>query len=110
MTFRDMQTSTSASHTPPAPLKILYVDDDKDHLYLARHYLEKSGQFHVDTVPSARDALLHADISSYDAIVSDYQMPDLDGISRLSSAQYEAVKRFLLKPLITMLIFTFIRI
>jgi len=42
-------------------LSILLVDDDNDFLYIARHYLENSGEFRVDTTSSAQDALDYSD-------------------------------------------------
>lgn len=63
--------------------RILYVDDEKDLLELSRIFLEQSSEFHVDTHVSAQDALASPGISEYDAIVSDYQMPGMDGIAFL---------------------------
>lgn len=59
---------------------ILYVDDDPGLLDVGKLFLEQGGQFSVETVTSATQAfeLLHTD--HYDAIISDYQMPDMDGI------------------------------
>src|SRR5512147_430193 len=64
---------------------ILYVDDDEDLLRLNRIFLEKSGDFCVDTVSSAPGALekMGTALARYDAIISDYQMPGMDGIAFL---------------------------
>src|SRR5512137_687444 len=59
---------------------ILYVDDEPMLLELARLFLEKSGNFRVDTVTSATEALDILAKTSYDCIISDYQMPEMDGI------------------------------
>jgi PAS domain S-box-containing protein len=59
---------------------ILYVDDEPMLLELARLFLEKSGDFSVDTVTSATEALDILAKTSYDCIISDYQMPVMDGI------------------------------
>ena len=59
---------------------ILYVDDEPMLLELARLFLEKSGDFRVDTVTSATEALDILAKTSYDCIISDYQMPVMDGI------------------------------
>lgn len=45
--------------------------------------LEKSGLFSVDISESASAAMEKLKHASYDAIVSDYQMPDMDGIEFL---------------------------
>ena len=62
---------------------ILYVDDDPGLLDVGKLFLEQGGQFSVKTVTSATQAfeLLHTD--HYDAIISDYQMPEMDGIEFL---------------------------
>jgi PAS domain S-box-containing protein len=59
---------------------ILYVDDEPMLLELAKLFLEKSGDFCVDTVTSATEALDILAKTSYDCIISDYQMPEMDGI------------------------------
>jgi PAS domain S-box-containing protein len=59
---------------------ILYVDDEPMLLELARLFLEKTGDFYVDTVTSATEALDILSKTSYDCIISDYQMPGMDGI------------------------------
>ena len=62
---------------------ILYVDDDPALLEIGRLFLESDRTFTVDTVVSAREAIDHLKSVSYDAIVSDYQMPEMDGITFL---------------------------
>jgi len=64
-------------------IRVLYVDDEPSLLNIARLFLEKSGGFAVGTAESAREALNSHDIPSYDAIVADYQMPEMDGIELL---------------------------
>ena len=64
---------------------ILYVDDDPDLLEIGRLFLESDRTFTVDTVTSAREAIDHLKSVPYDAIVSDYQMPGMDGITFLKT-------------------------
>jgi PAS domain S-box-containing protein len=61
-------------------LRVLYVDDEPDLLEIGRIFLEKDGAFAVDTLTSAREALLQLNTERYDAIISDYLMPEMDGI------------------------------
>ena len=68
-------------------IRVLYVDDEPVLLGLAKIFLEKSGGFQVWTSPSAEEALGTPLNSSYDAIVSDYQMPGMDGIAFLKSVR-----------------------
>ncbi len=61
-------------------IRVLYVDDEPDLLALAKIFLERTGEFMVGTFTSAGDALISPQLRSYDIIISDYQMPDMDGI------------------------------
>lgn len=62
---------------------ILYVDDDENLLGLNKIFMERTGDFIVDTASSAPEALERIPDGRYDAILSDYQMPDMDGIEFL---------------------------
>ncbi len=62
----------------------LYVDDEPNLLKIAKIYLEKGGEFRIDTAQSVNEAFLMMDKKNYDAIISDYQMPLKDGIVFLS--------------------------
>ncbi|MDD1693115.1 MAG: PAS domain S-box protein [Methanoregula sp.] len=64
---------------------ILYVDDEPDLLEIGKLFLESEGEFSVDTSPSATGALDLLKSVQYDAIVSDYQMPKMDGITFLKA-------------------------
>jgi PAS domain S-box-containing protein len=52
-------------------------------LDIANLYLERGGAFSVDTLTSAPEALEQLKTQRYDAIISDYQMPAMDGITFL---------------------------
>lgn len=66
---------------------VLYVDDDEILLGLNKILLEKTGEFSVDIVQSAREGLQKLSAKSYDAIISDYDMPDMDGIALLKEVR-----------------------
>src|SRR5665647_3586618 len=70
-------------------ISLLYVDDESALLDICKRYLEKTGDFTVDTVESAHAALEKIRTTSYDAIVSDYQMPVMDGIAFLKHLKAE---------------------
>ena len=62
---------------------ILYVDDEPAFLDIARLYLERSGDLCIDTSLSATEALKMLLKKKYDAIISDYRMPGMNGIEFL---------------------------
>ena len=62
---------------------MLYVDDEPGLLEIAKLFLESAGEFSVDTCISAHDGLKVMEKQAYDAIVSDFQMPEMDGIEFL---------------------------
>jgi len=66
---------------------VLYVDDEPMLLELAKIFLERTGNFWVDTVTSASAALDTLATTSYDCIISDYQMPVMDGIAFLKTVR-----------------------
>jgi PAS domain S-box-containing protein len=67
----------------PSPIRVLYVDDEPDLLDLAKLFLEVKEEFFVTTLTSGRAALDQLNTERYDAIISDYQMPGMDGIEFL---------------------------
>ncbi|WP_321504871.1 PAS domain S-box protein [uncultured Methanoregula sp.] len=72
-----------------AQYTILYVDDEPDLLLLGKTFLEKLGDVAVDTQESATDGLEALREKSYDAIISDYQMPVMDGLAFLKAVRAE---------------------
>ncbi len=61
-------------------LRVLYVDDEPVLLEIGKIYLEKDGNILVETFNSADEALENINSNHYDAIISDYEMPGMDGI------------------------------
>jgi PAS domain S-box-containing protein len=62
---------------------VLYVDDEPDLLKISKLFLESTGEFSLDTAISAHDGLDSLQNRAYDAVVSDFQMPEMDGIEFL---------------------------
>lgn len=59
---------------------VLYVDDEPALLEIAKLILEQQGEFTLTTITSAIEALTMMRETGYDAVISDYQMPVMDGI------------------------------
>ncbi|MDD3564165.1 MAG: PAS domain S-box protein [Methanothrix sp.] len=70
-------------------IQILMVDDDPTILELSAIFLERAGDIQVDGTESAADALkrLEGDGGPYHVIISDYAMPDMDGIAFLKAVR-----------------------
>jgi PAS domain S-box-containing protein len=72
-------------------IRLLLVDDEPLFLIVSKKFLEKDDSgIECDTCSSAGEALEKLAASSYDATVSDYDMPEMDGIALLKvvRAQY----------------------
>jgi PAS domain S-box-containing protein len=64
-------------------IRILHVDDELDLLKVAKQCLEMQGPFHVDTAGSVEEAMTRLKEKEYDAVISDYQMPEKNGLEFL---------------------------
>ena len=67
----------------PSQFRVLYVDDEPGMLEVCKEFLELSGEVVLDTACSAREARDRIARLHYDAVVSDYQMPEMSGIELL---------------------------
>jgi PAS domain S-box-containing protein len=64
-------------------LSLLYVDDEEALLEITKEYIEQSGNVYVETAICAREGLKKMESGRYDAVISDYQMPEIDGLAFL---------------------------
>jgi len=71
-------------------ISVLTVDDEPAFLEIIKKILERSGRITVDTAISAHEGLEKISGNSYDLVVSDYQMPAMDGIKFLRALRESA--------------------
>lgn len=65
-------------------IRVLYVDDDEGLLALTKRFLESADDgIEVETTDSPRRARRLLESESFDAVVSDYQMPEMSGLELL---------------------------
>ncbi len=62
---------------------VLIIDDQQDLLDITRLFLERFGEMSVDTAKSAKEALAKIKDRNYDALVVDFDLPDISGIEFL---------------------------
>lgn len=66
-----------------AMISALYVDDDPSFLEIGKMFLEQSGIIQITTAISAMTALEAMQERMFDVIISDYEMPGMNGIDLL---------------------------
>ncbi|ABD40309.1 multi-sensor signal transduction histidine kinase [Methanospirillum hungatei JF-1] len=64
-------------------ISALYVDDDPSFLEIGKMFLEHSGMIQITTAISAKAALETMQEQIFDVIISDYEMPGMNGIEFL---------------------------
>ena len=69
--------------TDPGLISILCVDDEPLLLEVIKKFFEREPGFSVKTCTNGKDALELLNAMEFDAIISDYGLPDMDGINLL---------------------------
>ena len=65
----------------PSKIRVLHVDDEVNHLDYTKTFIERADEsLQVESVASPEDALERLERETYDCVVSDFQMPNMDGI------------------------------
>ena len=87
----DEPTPTTAPTAPDAPdeeMRVLLVDDDEDFVTLAATLLEaESDRIETTTETQPQDALASVEFAAIDCVVSDYRMPEMNGIEFLETVR-----------------------
>jgi PAS domain S-box-containing protein len=68
-------------------ISLLYIDDEQGLLDLGQIFLESEGEFKVTTALSGEEGLRCLKNRDFDAVVSDYQMPEMNGIEFLKTVR-----------------------
>jgi len=66
-------------------IRVLCVDDEPSTLEVMKAFLERGRDLEVECVESAEGALSKIAEGNLDAVVSDYQMPEIDGLELLKA-------------------------
>jgi PAS domain S-box-containing protein len=78
-----LETTASIDSSPEKIVRVLHVDDDAFSLKTTKQCLELKGNLLVETAHSASEAMKKMKQEKFDVVVSDYQMPDKDGLELL---------------------------
>jgi signal transduction histidine kinase len=70
-------------------VSVLYVDDEECQLECCQTLLSREGSLAVDTAASAEAGLKLAGGNAYDVIVSEYQMPGMNGLDLLRALRLQ---------------------
>lgn len=69
-------------------IRVLLVDEDESVLELTETFLQREdGAIDVTAVSSVSEALSIVEGAEFDAVVSDYKMPEMDGVSLASAVR-----------------------
>lgn len=64
-------------------LSVLIIDDEEEVLGVTKLFLERFGEMNVTTSRSAKESLVLLNQQTFDAIIVDYDMPEINGIEFL---------------------------
>ncbi|MCF6255862.1 MAG: response regulator [Gammaproteobacteria bacterium] len=67
--------------------RIMIVDDEKNILHALRRALDRQFDWEIETCHIPCDALKRARATTFDLFLSDYRMPDMDGVQFLCEAK-----------------------
>ena len=84
-----MSTKAKPTHdTYGTTVEVLHVDDERSFLEMSSEFLERNGsRFEVETSTSADEALDMLNDGAFDCVVSDYSMPEKNGIEFLKEVR-----------------------
>ena len=73
-------------------IRVLHVDDNHDHLELTKlQLIRREREFAIEWAESAQEALARLREGEYDCVLSDYQMPEMDGLQLLTALREKKI-------------------
>ena len=72
-------------------ISVLLVEDEPEVLELTRLFLERDTELSVDACLSVKEALRKLNHKIYNVIVSDYVMPEINGIQLLKTLKFQGI-------------------
>lgn len=79
-----------AGTADPLVHPVLYVDDERALLDVCKHYFDRRGSIAITCAASAKEAIDLLKTRSFAVIISDYQMPGMNGIDLLVHLRLKA--------------------
>jgi DNA-binding NtrC family response regulator len=84
MEERTLEATSIFLDTPKSSLiRVLHVDDEEGLLRISKQLLPMEGDFQVETSSSVEEAMKKLGKVDFDVVVSDYKMPEKDGLDFL---------------------------
>ena len=83
MDIKNSTFSCTAEIARGSTIRVLHVDDDAYILRISKLILEMTKAYQVETVSSVGEAFDNIGKAEYDVFVSDYHMPEKDGLQFL---------------------------
>ena len=71
--------------------RIMLIDDEPDFLKMGKLFLNKEGGLLIDTFTSCYDAFQAFNVTKYDGIISDFQMPEMNGLDFLKTVRANGI-------------------
>jgi CheY-like chemotaxis protein len=90
--FSESSTAILSDSAVKKLIRVLHVDDDTSFLRVAKQIMEMQGTLQVENSSSVEEAMEKMRTTSYDVIVSDYQMSGKDGPQFLARARFAPIR------------------
>jgi len=93
------QLSTTATESTPA-WRILLVDDEPTQRLILARLLKRAG-YEVETAGNGREALARLESGEFQLMITDWEMPEMDGIALCSTLRASQVRAYIYTILLT---------